>query len=140
MSHYRSEFRALVREALSATPRLSGVTVMRVWPGSIDAATLPVIGVLTPQERSAPDTQTTTTRGTLLQVALRRIGHEEVEDTLDADSAVVEAVVVAALRQPGRNCVLEETSIVSNSDAHAFVGTLVMSFRVTTWRPVATLP
>lgn len=140
MSHYRSEFRTLVREALAAHPRFTEVTVMRVWPGSIDAATLPVIGVLTPQERSAPDTQTTTRRGTLLQVALRRIGHDEVEDVLDADSAVVEAVVIATLRSRERNCVLKDTSVVSNSDAHAFVGTLVMSFRVTSWRPVATLP
>ncbi|MFB9223703.1 hypothetical protein [Paracoccus cavernae] len=122
MSHYRSDYRTLVREALTAHPRFAGFTVMRVWPGSIDAATLPVIGVLTPQERNAPDTQTTTTRGTLLQVALRRIGHDEVEDNLDADSEVVEAVVIAALRNRERNCVLEETSVVSNSDAHAFVG------------------
>lgn len=140
MSHYRSDFRNQVRETLAANPRFTGFTVMRVWPGTIDAATLPVIGVLTPQERSTPDSQRTTSRGTLLQLVLRRIGHDEVEDVLDADSEVVEAVVIAALRRPDRNCVLEDTSVVSNGDAHAFVGTLVMSFRVTTWRPVATLP
>ncbi|AZV00341.1 hypothetical protein [Paracoccus sulfuroxidans] len=140
MSHYRSDFRALVRGALAATARFSEFTVMRVWPGSIDAATLPVIGVLTPQERSTPDTQYTAARGTLLQIACRRLGRDEVEDVLDEDSAFIEAVVITALRRPDRSCVLEDTTIVSNSDAHVFVGTLVMSFRVTTWHPVAAHP
>lgn len=140
MSHYRSEFRAEVRAALAVHARFAGITIMRVWPGSVDTATLPVLGVLTPQERSTPDTQKTTSRGTLMQIALRRLGGDEVEDVLDEDSDAIEAVVISTLRRPDRNCVLEDTSIVSNSEGHSFVGTLVMSFRVTSWRSVAQLP
>lgn len=140
MSHYRSEYRATARTALAAHPRFADFTIFKVWPGSVDDATLPVLGVLTPQEPCEPDTQKTTTRRTLMQVAVRRLGGDEVEDTLDEDSGIIEAIIIAALRRPDLRCVLEETSIVSNSNGHSNVGTLVMGFRLQSWRPVATLP
>lgn len=140
MSHYRSEYRAAVRQALAAHERFADCEVLPVWPGTVDAASLPVIGVLTPQEKSTPDTQTSTTRGTMMQVALRRLGLDDVEDRLDADSEVIEAIVLATLRSNSRGCVLEDTSIVSHSESRQNVGTLVMSFRITSWRLVATLP
>lgn len=140
MAHYRSEFRAAARLALAAHPGLQGVTVLGVWPDSIDADTLPVLGVLTPQEPSERDTHTSVTRRTLLQVALRRIGGDDVEDRLDEDSAAIEAAILSALRAPEVDVALEETSIVSHSNARSFVGTLVMSFRVQTWQPEPTLP
>lgn len=139
MSHYRSEYRATARSALAAHPRFADVTIFRVWPDSVDDATLPVLGVLTPQEPCEADTQKTTTRRTLMQVALRRRGGEEIEDMLDEDSALIEAIIIAALRSPDLRCVLEETSIVTNSQGFAFVGTLVMGFRLQSWRPVASL-
>lgn len=135
MAHYRSEYRAAARAALAAHPRFRGFTVMKVWPGSVDDATLPVIGVLTPQEPTERDSQKSTTRRTLLQIALRRLGDDDVEDTLDEDSAVIEAVIIAALRSSELRCQLEDTSIVSHSGSRTFVGTLVMSFRLQSWRP-----
>ncbi|MBK4216133.1 hypothetical protein JJJ17_09365 [Paracoccus caeni] len=140
MAHYRSEYRRLVREALAAHPRFAGFTIMKVWPGSVDDETLPVIGVLTPQEPSARDTQKTVTRRTLLQIAVRRIGDEEIEDTLDDDSAEIEAAVLAALRNPEHRCVLEDTSVISHTSSRKNVGTLVMSFRVQSWRSEPSLP
>lgn len=139
MSHYRSEYRAIARAALAAHPRFADVTIFRVWPGSVDDATLPVMGVLTPQESCEADTQKTTTRRTLMQVALRCAGGDEIEDMLDEDSALIEAIIIAALRRPDLRCALEETSIVSNSQGYAFVGTLVMGFRLQSWRSVASL-
>ncbi|SCY61571.1 hypothetical protein [Paracoccus tibetensis] len=137
MPHYRSTYRAVVRAALAATPALAGITVLRVWPGSIDAAALPILGVLTPQEPSVLDSQNSSERRTLLQVALRREGGEDIEDRLDEDSAVIEALVLAALRSPEIGVALEETTIVSHSQSRAYVGTLVMSFRVLSWQPAS---
>lgn len=140
MSHWRSDYRTSVRAALAARPRFASFRIMKIWPGSIDDASLPVIGVLTPTEPVARDSQKSATRRTLLQVALRRIGGEDVEDILDADSDEIEAVVLAALRTPARRAQLEELTIVSNSLSEAYVGTLVMSFRIQSFRsePVLT--
>ena len=52
MSHYRSEFRTLARDALVSHARFSIFTAPKVWPGVVDAASLPVIGVLTPDSLS----------------------------------------------------------------------------------------
>ncbi|WP_111559462.1 hypothetical protein [Paracoccus sediminilitoris] len=139
MAHYRSLFRATARAALAAHPHFAGVRILKVWPGSVDAASLPVIGVLTPQEPSGRDSQRSVTRRTLLQIALRRIGGDEIEDVLDEDSAMIEAIINDALRSGATRAQLEETSIVSHSQSEAFVGTLVMSFRLQTWQPDATL-
>lgn len=139
MTHYRTAFRNAARAALAADPHFAGVTILKVWPGSVDAATLPVIGVLTPQEPSQRDAQRTVTRRTLMQVALRRKGGEEIEDRLDEDSARIEAVILAALRTSEVRAVLEETSIVSHSQSRAYVGTLIMSFRLQSWQPEPTL-
>jgi len=140
MAHYRSEYRALVRAALREHARFDEFTIFRVWPGSVDEDTLPVLGVLTPQDRCEQDTMTSTMRRTMLQVALRRAGHDEVEDELDQDSDIIEAVVTAALRGQGLSCFLEETSVVANTQGARNIGTLVMSFRITLWRAPATLP
>lgn len=139
MAHYRSEYREAARAALSAHPHFAEVDVRRVWPGTISDEDLPVIGVVTPQEPCERDTQKSTTRRTLLQVALRRLGRDEIEDILDEDSAVIEAVIVGALRSRELRCVLEDTTVVSNSSGRAFVGTLVMSFRIQSWRPDPTV-
>lgn len=140
MAHFRTECRTAVRDALQAHAHFAGCTVLRVWSGAIDHDTLPVFGVLTPQDRCEQDSMTSTARRTLLQVALRRAGHDEVEDVLDQDSEVIEALVIATLRRPDRACFLDETTVVTNTDGVRNVGTLVMSFRVTQWLPPATLP
>ncbi|RLL61524.1 hypothetical protein DYS74_17855, partial [Sinirhodobacter hankyongi] len=50
----RGSFRAIARAALAADPRMSGFTLLSAWAGGINAELLPVIGVVTPQERVAP--------------------------------------------------------------------------------------
>ena len=139
MAHYRSEYRALALDALAAHGRFAGFTAPKVWPSGLDAESLPLIGVLTPQDRSERDTHSSSRRSTLLQVGVRRLGGDDVEDVLDEDSFHVEAIVIAALQTRSVGCVLEDTSLVSNSQGEANVGTLVMSFRLTSFRPVAIL-
>lgn len=140
MAHYRSQARAVARAALIAHPRFAAFTAPKVWPGAVDAESLPVIGVLTPQDSSRMETFTSTERKTLMQVAVRRKGGEDVEDVLDDDSEMIEAIVLAAIRAQNRFCFLRETSLVSNTDGARNVGTLVMTFEVATVRPEATLP
>lgn len=140
MPHYRSGYRAAVRAALGAHPGFADVTVMRVWPGSVDVHTLPVLGVVTPNEPTSRDSQKSTTRRTLLQVVLRRVGGDDVEDRLDEDSAVIEALVYGALRGSELKCQLEDTSVVAHTQAESIVGTLIMSFRVQSWQPEPNLP
>lgn len=140
MSHYRSDIRALARGALISHPRFTAFTCPKVWPGAVDAESLPVIGVLTPQDSSRMETFTSTERKTLLQVAVRRKGGEDIEDILDADSDMIEAIVLAALRVQNRFCFLRETSLVSNTDGAQNIGTLVMTFETTSMRPEAALP
>ncbi|MBW7057309.1 hypothetical protein KY389_11495 [Paracoccus bogoriensis] len=140
MTHWRSEYRAAVRAALQARPRFADVDVLPIWPGTVDDETLPVIGVVTPNEPVARDSEASTTRRTLLQVALRRIGGVDVEDQLDLDSDEIEATVLGALRSPTLRVQLEDLSIVSDSRAHSYVGTLVMSFRLHSWQPEVTHP
>lgn len=140
MAHYRSEARALAHAALIAHPRFAAFTAPKVWPGGVDAESLPVIGVLTPQDSSRMESFTSTERKTLMQVAVRRKGGEDVEDILDDDSEVIEAVVLAAIRAQNRFCFLRETSLVSNTDGARNVGTLVMTFEIASVRPEATLP
>lgn len=140
MPHYRSEYRAAVRAAVSSYPGFADVTVLRVWPGSVDVQTLPVLGVVTPNEPTARDSQKSTSRRTLLQVVLRRAGGDDVEDRLDDDSDAIEALVIGALRGPELKCQLEDTSVVSHTQSEKIVGTLIMSFRLQSWRPDAILP
>ncbi|MFV0303562.1 MAG: hypothetical protein ACK5IP_22295 [Paracoccus sp. (in: a-proteobacteria)] len=138
MSHYRSEFRAAARTALTGETRFSGFTFPKVWPGSVDADSLPVLGVLTPQDNSQMASLSSTERKTLMQVAIRRKGGDDVEDILDEDSFVIEAVILPTLRGMNVFCFLRETSVISNTDGIQNVGTLVMTFEITSVRPEAT--
>lgn len=140
MSHYRSEFRTLARDALVSHARFSIFTAPKVWPGVVDAASLPVIGVLTPQDDSRMASFDNTERKTMMQVAVRRAGGDDVEDALDIDSEYIEAIVLAAIRGQNRFCFLRATSVVSNTEAGRNVGTLIMTFEITSVRPEAALP
>lgn len=139
MSHYRTEIRRLAREALIAHPRFAGFTTPKVWPGTVDSETLPVMGVLTPQDSSRMETMVSTERKPLLQIAVRRRGGDDVEDMLDEDSELIEAIILAAIRGQNRFCFLRETSVVSNTDGARNIGTLVMTFEVKTIQPEAAL-
>lgn len=139
MPHYRIEYRNAARLALMGHPRFFEFTAPKVWVGAIDFQSLPIMGILTPQESSQRDSHSSTKRGTLLQVAVRRAGGEDIEDVLDDDSDIIEALVVDALQSRSVGCLLEDTSLVTNTNAEMNVGTLVMNFRLQMWRPVATL-
>lgn len=134
MSHWRSAYRALVRTALANDPRLGEVTQLSAWAESIDIKTLPVLGVVTPSESIGVPNRGQSARGTLLQVVLKRRGGEDLEDLLDEDAEAIEACVVSALWADQIQCIPEELTMPINGDGQMRVGTVVINFRVTSWR------
>lgn len=140
MAHYRSAYRAQAMAALIGHARFAAFTAPKVWSGALDVESLPVLGVVTPQEGFRMESFTTCERKTVLQVVIRRAGGDDVEERLDEDSTFVEALVTGALRKQNQFCFLRETSIVSNADGARTIGTLVMGFEITSLRAPATLP
>jgi len=124
-------FRQLVRAAVTADARLGSFTQLNAWAGNISAETLPVIGVVTPQERITPDTLDMFERGTLLQVIAKRMGGDELEDLLDDDADAIEIAATSAIMAEGYRCLPEDLTITLNGDGEQRIGTVMVNFRVT---------
>ncbi|MDP1620408.1 MAG: hypothetical protein Q8K33_24190 [Cypionkella sp.] len=129
--NHRSLFRTLARDALANDPRMILLTQLPAWAGNISAETLPVIGVVTPQERVSPDTFDMFERSTLLQVVVKRLGGDELEDELDADADAIEICVCAAIMVAGYRCFPEDLTLALNGDGAERIGTALVNFRVT---------
>lgn len=130
----RPAFRAMARAALAADARMSAITMLSAWAGNISASELPVIGVVTPQERSQAQTLEDFEKSTLLQIVVKRLGAEDLEDVLDADADAIEACIVAAFLQAGFRCLPEDTTFTLNGEGEQKIGTVLVSFRVTWFR------
>lgn len=131
---YRSAYRASARAALAALGRTAAMTQLTAWAGNIDADLLPVIGVVTPDERSQPSTHGGFERTTLLQVVVKRLGTDDLEDVLDADAMAIEPAIMQAVGSREVQCLLESLTITVNGDGEQKIGTLIATFRVTSWR------
>lgn len=130
----RSTFRAMARAALAADARLSALTQISAWAGNISASDLPVIGVVTPQERSQAQTLEDFEKSTLLQIVVKRLGAEDLEDVLDADADAIETCIVAAFLGAGLRCLPEDATFTLNGEGEQKIGTALVSFRVTWFR------
>lgn len=135
---YRSLYRTAAIAALRAAPRTRPMAVLSAWAGNIDVDALPVMGVVTPQERSTPSTHGSFERVTMLQVVVKRAGGDDLEDILDADAAEIEPVIMMAVGSEDVQCLLEDLSIVVNAEGGQKIGTLIQTFRVTSWRSLGT--
>lgn len=135
MTHYRATYRSLVRAAVTGAPAFADVTVLSAWAHNISDKDLPVFGVATPTERKDRDSLDTSQRDTVLQVALKRLGHDTIDDTLDDDSIALEQIVETALQANSISAVLEETSIQVDGSGEFRVGTLMMTFRISAQLP-----
>jgi len=135
----RSTFRTLSRAAIAAAPRLAGFTQISAWAGNIDPDTIvfPVIGVVTPQERVLPETLEDFERSTLLQIVVKRLGADDLEDMLDDDADAIEPAICGAIMAAGFRCLPEDLTIVLNGDGEQRLGTLMCNFRVTWFRSLA---
>lgn len=129
--NHRSLFRTLARDALANDLRMIELTQMSAWAGNISAEALPVLGVVTPQERVSPETFDMFERSTLLQVVVKRLGGDELEDDLDADADAIEICVCAAIMGAGYRCFPEDLTLALNGDGEQRIGTAIVNFRVT---------
>jgi hypothetical protein len=132
----RGDFRALARAALAADPRMGEVAQLSAWAGNIPAEMLPVLGVVTPQERATLDVFDQMERSTLLQVVVKRLGGDDLEDTLDEDAEAIEDCVVTAIFAAHHRCLPEDLTIALNGEGEQRVGTAIVNFRVTWHRPL----
>ncbi|RRH71400.1 hypothetical protein [Falsigemmobacter faecalis] len=132
---YRSAYRRAAKAALQALPALSDMTFLDIWAGSIDTKTLPVIGILTPGERIRPASSGQFECVTTLQIVLKRSGAAAaLEDQLDADAALIEPAVRAAIWSAGVQIFPTGLSVTSEGDGSRPLGTLVLDFEITSWR------
>ncbi|UWQ59964.1 hypothetical protein K3722_07490 [Leisingera caerulea] len=119
-----------VRAAIEGGAGFAGITVLVSWAQSVDAETLPVLGVFTPRERSRKASSTDVLRDTDVAVQLRRAGGDELEDLLDDDSALIEALVLPVLAAHGAgDHQLELTDIEISGEGARRIGKLNMTFR-----------
>lgn len=129
----RSAIRAAARTALQGASGLAEFTEMSAWAQAVDPSILPAWGLVTPRETRLRQANDTAQEDLVLAVVVKRLGGDDIEDVLDADSAVIESAIVPALRTPERDCELSSTEIKLDGDGARRVGTLTMAFTVTYW-------
>lgn len=129
----RTAVRAAARQALQGASGLDGFTEISAWVQSVDADALPAWAVATPREIRDRQGMDNAQEDLTLAVVLKRLGGADIEDVLDADSAVIEAAVVPAVRSEFRQCELVQTEIKLDGEGARRIGTLTMAFTVTYW-------
>jgi hypothetical protein len=129
VTHYRRTIRDAVAAAVEADATFSGATRLKSWGRTIDADKCPVYSVTTPREQVNRAAVDQSDRTVSVFFGLRRAGGDELEDTLDADSAAAEAAILPAL-DGYLDAQFVETRIEINHDnAATRIGTLLMEFR-----------
>ena len=129
MKHRRASIRAALRLALSVAPRFAEFEIIPAWTSSVDARSLPVLGIATPSETKDQDTHQAAERAITIIVVLKRLGGEDIDDVLDDDSDHVEGMVLATLRTLGIDAQLDRTDVSADGSADRRIGTLTMTFR-----------
>lgn len=130
MAHYRSRYRSIVVAALEASTRFEGFATRSAWAQNISAEDLPVFGVATPVETKDRDSLDTSARETTLHLVIKRLGGDDIEDVLDADSEVAETLVLEAFDTHGIQGDLTQTEIRLDGGGEQRAGALTMTFRI----------
>jgi len=128
VTHVVADLRTAVRAVLTAA--LPDVTVARDHWIRTDLSHLPRAGVATPRVRIDRVDADTVDRAVDLVVVLKRTGGVDLEDLLDADSAVIEIAVLAHLATVSDDYDLSETQTTLDASGERPVGELSMLFRV----------
>ncbi|OWJ69825.1 hypothetical protein CDV50_16015 [Haematobacter massiliensis] len=137
MGAWRSAYRTTARAALAGVPRFASVKVLPAWRGNVDEETLPVLGIVTPDERVTLSARGATERGTLLQIVVKRLGGDEIEDDLDLDAEAIEEALFAAFLSASTICKPEGISLMVEDHASRALGTLICTFRITSFQPLS---
>lgn len=131
--HYRGQIRTATRLALEHCPHFAGIPMILAWSTSLDVDSLPVLAVMTPSETKGDAARGSSERIVTLQVMLRRLGGDDIEDSLDLDSSVLEGAVLDALRTQNWGAELQATEVSIDQAGIGRVGSLDMKFLVTLW-------
>jgi hypothetical protein len=126
--HYRAAWREAAEAAVMALPRFNDTLTVRPWGRNIEAEQLPVLSVTTEAERAAWMDKTTVRRTVVVTVRLWRKDDGCLHDTLDDDSAAIEAEVLPALQAVAWDVFFDGTAI--RLDGQTQVGLLEMNFTV----------
>lgn len=132
----RIRFRQIARAALAADPRMGSFSQISAWEARPDADRLPLLMVVTPMEKATQATLSNFERSTVLQVGVKRLGGEDLEDLLDEDADAVEGAICRAFQEAAIICLPEEVTVTINTDGEQAVGTLISSFRIAWRRPL----
>ena len=129
---HRVLLRRLAREAMAGTARYYDIPAMRSWSQAVNFEELPIWGVMTPDEQSAPVAKDYTGRSVVLSVAVKREGGDELEDELDVDAAEIEAAVLPVLlnycMEQGQEAHVSNTAMRFDGDGMRRVGVVEVRF------------
>jgi len=140
MTHRRASIRAAVQTALWSAPHFAGFERISAWASSVDAESLPVIGVATPSEAKVQDAHRSAERTITTIVVLKRRGGDDIEDILDEDSDLVEHLVLGAVRTLDMDIEMDRADVTVDGSAEKRIGTLTMSFRAFVQTPEPLTP
>src|SRR5690606_13444886 len=98
------------------------------WATGLNASLLPVIAVVTPSERVRPETLEHFARQTLLQIVVKRLGGDDLEDQLDLDADAIEACICPAFFAQGWHCLPDDLSLTLNGEGEQRIGTVTAGF------------
>lgn len=124
----RKAFVDAARTALAANSRFAGWTALNIWAKTINAESLPMIGVASPGGTVDRAGLEQTERMARLIVVIKRAG-ENLESLADADEIAAELAVNAAID----GCDLMQVDYSEDTTGQAPVSTLSLQFGVTYW-------
>lgn len=134
MTHYRAMWRQAVLDAILAHPDYRDTIAVQPWNQNLSADELPCLTVQTDREEITRLTKVTSRRSCTVRVLLWRRDNDRLDETLDNDSAVIEPLVLEALRPLVWD--LEATETQVQFDGQTRVGMLAMTVTVMRDTPI----
>lgn len=133
--HYRKALRDGLADALLGDAQFAGFTRRKAMAKSPDASSLPILTTATPRERLARDQVGGVERRVILALGLRRVGDDTIEDVLDLDTKVAEALAFEALNGLCDDLSLTETITEIDHSGAERIGTALMTFEALVLTP-----
>ena len=97
MDDHRTVLRGVVKAALSGDTRIGSFDFKPAWHRSVNIKTAPVYTVHIPVDRSELSSQTTREWQTQIDVIVKRVSGNNIEDLTELDVEAIERAVIPAL-------------------------------------------
>lgn len=123
--------RAAMRQALrdAAVVAFPGHKVARRWGQVIDKDALPGVGFFTPRFQKVRDGSNAYSRTTDIACLIKRNGGADLEDLLDADTGIAEAMVLATLKGQVEDIELDSADFDIPGSGETRIGQVTLTFR-----------